>query len=471
MFRFTPQVIPRDIFVIGGGGTGSRLMPMLAQFMRSVTRGFTPSGWVEDPRIWVVDADTVESKNLIRQNFIQSDVGKFKAQVLADRYSKAYGVKVFPITEYITGTPENIVKISGIVSEALSVKGIPSTQSGQHIMQNAMVISCVDSVKARRAILNTFVGCAGNYNGVGSTPLFIDAGNEDSFGQVNFFNPVWIEGKESMERSAEHKSLPALIGCVIDIDHIPMDINYYLGLVDTESTASCADLSQTLAINAIMATTIMGVVQNYYYRKPVTHNCVSISLDGGNRTGYSTYKHMTNLATSRDALHRTHSPDYNSISIKEKDDSLSVMRFFERALVVPGKTYTNMIHAKIKAEEEERARIELERAKLVRLQEIRAEIKRRDDELRAAEIAAKQSAEAQAVQADMDKLKEKLRKKRGITTPTEEAPKEALEVVVPAAATSAPPLEQVARSRPRTVVELPLVENAPDSEWVEVDQS
>ena len=38
MFKFTPRQIPSNIVVIGCGGTGSRVVPLLAQFIRSITR-------------------------------------------------------------------------------------------------------------------------------------------------------------------------------------------------------------------------------------------------------------------------------------------------------------------------------------------------------------------------------------------------------------------------------------------------
>ena len=67
-----------------------------------------------------------------------------------------------------------------------------------------------------------------------------------------------------------------------------MDINHYTTLKDNPGQGSCADLDQTLAINAIMATTILGIVQNMYYQKPMTYSEVSISLTGANRTTYLT---------------------------------------------------------------------------------------------------------------------------------------------------------------------------------------
>lgn len=59
MIEFVPRMIPDQIYVIGCGGTGSRLVPLLTQFMRTVTQGVTPRGNVVNPTIYLVDADVV----------------------------------------------------------------------------------------------------------------------------------------------------------------------------------------------------------------------------------------------------------------------------------------------------------------------------------------------------------------------------------------------------------------------------
>lgn len=52
--------------------------------------------------ICIIDGDIVESKNIMRQNFYPMDVGKYKSEVLATRYSLFYPFKISYITEYIT---------------------------------------------------------------------------------------------------------------------------------------------------------------------------------------------------------------------------------------------------------------------------------------------------------------------------------------------------------------------------------
>ena len=63
----------RTIFVIGGGGIGSWLVPSLCL--------------LEHPdRIVVVDKDKLEEKNLNRQLFTVEDIGRPKAEALSERY-------------------------------------------------------------------------------------------------------------------------------------------------------------------------------------------------------------------------------------------------------------------------------------------------------------------------------------------------------------------------------------------------
>ncbi len=69
-----------NIYIIGAGGTTSWFLPKLIKILNifSHEKSFN---------ILIVDGDIVESKNLTRQNFIQQDVGKYKAEILATRYS------------------------------------------------------------------------------------------------------------------------------------------------------------------------------------------------------------------------------------------------------------------------------------------------------------------------------------------------------------------------------------------------
>ena len=68
---------PVRIVMIGAGGTGGHIVPHLYRLLHTLDRPV---------EVILADGDMVEKKNLVRQNFIASDLGKNKAQALAERY-------------------------------------------------------------------------------------------------------------------------------------------------------------------------------------------------------------------------------------------------------------------------------------------------------------------------------------------------------------------------------------------------
>lgn len=388
MFNFIPGTIPNNVFVIGAGGTGGRLIPMLSQFMRSITRGVSPTGWLESPRIWLIDDDTVEQKNILRQNFIERDVGKHKAAVLAERYTKAYGVDIVPITLRVTSAGKN--DLYQAIDNYLYIKNGNKNTNFASIVGNSIVVICVDSVQARRDILNTFL-TGHSPDGYPRKTFFVDAGNEDNFGQVTFFTPTIVEKRITENKERDEAELPKLCPVSADVDYIPMNVDYYRDLVDTPAQGSCADLNQTLAINAIMATTIMGVLQNYFYRKPLTYCGISISLNGGNYTTFNTVFDFNNRGTSAKDFQLY--MDQN-VHVKEKDNGNTRLMFGPYCQTVKGNTLRALLVKKmavIKQENERLARIAAAKAleeETARRMKIIAERKRAEIRAQAAAAAA-----------------------------------------------------------------------------------
>lgn len=105
--------------VVGCGGIWSRLWLNLGD-LSAYTEGA--------PReIILVDGDEVEEKNIARQGFVRSDIGKKKAQVYVDRMVRRYPeLKVRSVGEFLT--PKNV---------------------GEIIPENSIVMSCVDNNKTR----------------------------------------------------------------------------------------------------------------------------------------------------------------------------------------------------------------------------------------------------------------------------------------------------------------------------------
>lgn len=138
---------PDKILLIGCGGTGGYVVGPLAR-----TIGLTK----KNIKLIIADGDTVEEKNLLRQNFIFSDVGRNKAEVLAERYSSAFGVEIFAVSKDIT----------------------EPAQIETHLGLDGLVIGCVDN-NASRIVINNWYN---KYNF--RIKVWIDSGNEETNGQV-----------------------------------------------------------------------------------------------------------------------------------------------------------------------------------------------------------------------------------------------------------------------------------------------
>ena len=84
-----------------------------------------------------------------------------------------------------------------------------------------------------------------------------------------------------------------------EIPEIPFPRAFYEELrlnydanAEAQKAGSCADLDQTLAINAMIATTIMGVVQTFVYRLPITTHRLNVSLMHGTTARYLDAKYL-----------------------------------------------------------------------------------------------------------------------------------------------------------------------------------
>lgn len=117
-----------NIIVVGVGGTGSHLVSFLAQLIGN------NQDYANKHKIILIDGDIVEEKNLKTQKFLQEDIGKSKAEALADRYSSVFKLDIQYMDRYLT--------------DETDLKNI--------ITRNTIIVSCVDNNKARKIIDNAF---------------------------------------------------------------------------------------------------------------------------------------------------------------------------------------------------------------------------------------------------------------------------------------------------------------------------
>lgn len=265
MFYRQFNLLFQDVILVGCGGTGSRVVGPLIQTIKQSRAQL-------NPQLYLVDGDIFESKNLTRQNCIERDLGRNKAVVLAERYGAALDFPVVAYTEMVEPYDNCRDGLLDTLGDNAEDQGYRRTLSTRKLW-----IMCVDSVNARLAILSH----------VGPNDVIIDAGNEDTFGQVSIFDPVSIphlRGNSSPEEvkpfSGEYK-LPV----------IPSPMPQYLEAManPSERTGSCADLDQSLAINNLMAAGIINMVQNLAYNNKFYCRTHYYDLIGGNTSERMTH--------------------------------------------------------------------------------------------------------------------------------------------------------------------------------------
>lgn len=142
--------------VIGCGGNGGYYIPQMLRQIALQNKRLELSN-LRQHKVTLIDADDIEDKNLTRQNFVRNDVGKNKAEVMASRYGRAFGIEVDYIPEYVESSQQliNIAQQGGL---------------------KPVFVGAVDNNKTRTLIDGAFKHFRGSF--------WIDAGNEEWGGQV-----------------------------------------------------------------------------------------------------------------------------------------------------------------------------------------------------------------------------------------------------------------------------------------------
>lgn len=240
------------ILVIGCGGTGGYVVPNLV-------RAISACNYVVS--LFLADGDTVEEKNLIRQNFIHSDIGKNKADVLACRYSGAFGMEIGAITKDI----ENIGDIKYLLDN-----------------RNSLIIGCVDNVASRKVIYEWI--SSANHS---QEYFWIDSGNEETAGQV-------VCGYSPPRFGYNLFSLP----CVSEI---------YPNILDGDdrfnSQLSCAERAesspQNIMTNVTAATLVMNFANKIINRQPLRSHAVEFGINNAFNTRLNTKENLASVNPDR----------------------------------------------------------------------------------------------------------------------------------------------------------------------------
>lgn len=144
--------------VVGAGGTGSFAVPSIGRLIYELRQQQN-----KQAEMLIIDPDVVEAGNIPRSNFCFAEVGRFKAQALAERVATAWGIE----------TSFSCEKFD-------SEKHLKSSTSDYRSL--TMMVGCADNHLARRDMhraLDEFRGY-----GDQSRAWWIDGGNGRASGQV-----------------------------------------------------------------------------------------------------------------------------------------------------------------------------------------------------------------------------------------------------------------------------------------------
>ena len=151
---------PVKITMLGAGGTGGHIAPHLYRLLHTLERHVN---------VVIADGDIVEEKNLVRQNFISADLGRNKAQVLAERYASAFGMEIQYIPDFI----EDADRLMELVRPDAYPAGPYSYQRYEGL---SILIGAVDNNKSRQICHQVFK--------TSDNLIYIDSGNGEDTGQV-----------------------------------------------------------------------------------------------------------------------------------------------------------------------------------------------------------------------------------------------------------------------------------------------
>lgn len=157
-------MMPREhrglrFIVVGAGGTGSFVIPAIARLIFELKQQNRPA------EILIVDPDVVESGNIPRSNYCAAEVGRFKAQTLAERITTAWGIETRYACERFD--PDKHLKQSASDYRSLTV-----------------IAGCVDNYLARRDMHRAVDEFRGYSASDAPNLWWIDGGNGRSSGQV-----------------------------------------------------------------------------------------------------------------------------------------------------------------------------------------------------------------------------------------------------------------------------------------------
>lgn len=228
---------PVKIVMLGAGGTGGHIAPHLYRLIHAIDR---PVEFI------IADGDIVEEKNLVRQNFISCDLGRNKAQVLAERYAAAFGMEILYIPEFI----ENEEKLTALLKSRLPYSDSETL---------TILIGAVDNNKSRQLCHKVFEKA--------DNLIYIDSGNGKFTGQV--VCGIRRKGKTYYKPAGD--VYPDILE---DTDKFPTELSCAEAAVSAPQSIAANIMAATAVVSYIYNILVLGDVK----AKSVTFSTKSVNL-------------------------------------------------------------------------------------------------------------------------------------------------------------------------------------------------
>lgn len=234
------------IYLVGAGGTGGFLLEKLTRLFANFNHPVT---------IEVIDGDTVEGKNLKRQNFTFDDLDHKKAQVLCDRLAQLvpHAPKLVSKTDYLTDN--SLLTDIALLDED----------------ETPIIVDCVDNTATRR-LINDSVKALG-----GEIPVIVlNSGNNEQGGQIVAWSNKPVTNKTLT--GEKEISLKSMLELFPETNIIKDDHDENPGLVSI-----CAEESeskpQTMMANVFNSDILASLIFTLATNKTIAHNVYRVNLN------------------------------------------------------------------------------------------------------------------------------------------------------------------------------------------------
>lgn len=227
------------IMLVGCGGNGAQMLMGLAS-LDTALRAIS----LRSLEVTVVDDDTVSEANLGRQPFYRCDLGNSKARTLVERINLAHGL--------------DWTAVHGRAPAAIGVEAFD------------IVITCVDTAGARRAIGTAIDACEPTFHNLRPPTYWLDLGNRATDGQFLIGMPA-----RKSDRS--------------DLVRLPTVLEYFPELADESSAEddapSCSVAEalerQSLFVNRVVASHALALLFDLLGRGSIGHAGAFVNLSSG----------------------------------------------------------------------------------------------------------------------------------------------------------------------------------------------